>query len=481
MSKRLIPFILLLLSTGAEAAQPSSAMYRLVQDGIVAVGGNGANAQFTLHGGDTAGTARLLPAPITARRDVTGTTDDTQAVILVQGAGEEQVRATIVSNTNTFVAKDVLFKLGPNTLTVIAADLLGNTSTTQRHVVLDLPLEKKIECTKYKVTGQTDASAVLVTVNGRTANLNQDTHTYTAVIGLSLGRNTITATAQDAIGNSADATVHVYVLQSTHPPAMPTVGTIGPKLPPFTTDTQITISGTKVKDTSVWVNGQQAAATSDTTWTITLSLREGDNILRVIAKDELGVSSAEAVRNVVVDNEPPVITAADVTTNFNPYTFAGSVDDSLTTVLVNGLLAQREGRVFSAPLSLTYGANAVIINAKSRRDLPSSKTVTVTLGHVPVINTIAPSDGRLLYLSRPFTLQVAATDAENDPREYQLTRGATVMQLWSPQNALSWTPAAGDLGAHLLLFEARDAYGGQDQQQAEVLVIREPVPPPVQP
>lgn len=479
MPTRLTLFILLLLSASmVEAAQPSNATYRLVQDGIVPAGGKAANAQFMLQGGGFTGGAASAPAPVTVRRAVTGTTDDPNANILVQGAGEEQIPAVIVGNN--FTAQDVLLKLGPNTIIVRATDAAGNTRTVDcRHVFLDLPAERKTMRFPYVVTGNVELAAIRVSVNGQDAALNQGA--YAAEVGLTSGLNAISATAWDEAGNPMEKTVRAFVPLPTLPPAMPTVGTVGPELPPFTTDSQITVSGTNAAGTTVWVNGQQATATSDTTWTITLNLQEGDNILHVIAKDALGVSSAEAVRNVVVDNNAPVIAAANVTTNLNPYTFTGSVDDSLTTVLVNGLLAQRNGRAFSTPLSLTYGTNPVTVQATSPRNLASSKNITVTLGHVPVINTIAPPDGRLLYLGRPFTLQVAATDTENDPREYQLMRGATLLQPWSPQSTLSWTPAASDLGVHLLLFEARDAYGGSDQQQAEVLVIREPVPPPVQP
>ncbi|HAM39842.1 MAG TPA: hypothetical protein DCP69_00510, partial [Candidatus Omnitrophica bacterium] len=86
-----------------------------------------------------------------------------------------------------------------------------------------------------------------------------------------------------------------------------------------------TLTGTKTAGTSIWINGTQVVAlNSDTTWSITVTLAEGDNDFVIVAKDAVGNVSTSAVATTVVDNLPPVITAAPpAKTNLTPYALTG--------------------------------------------------------------------------------------------------------------------------------------------------------------
>jgi len=323
------------------------------------------------------------------------------------------------------------------------------------------------------VEGTIDDTAASVVVNGVVAILTAGTFRADG-IQLVEGTNTITATATDPAGNSASHSITVVV--DTQPPARPTVaGT-----PPVTTTPSYTLTGTKTPGTSIWVNNVEVVPLGDaTSWTATVSLVEGDNVLVITAKKATGNESATNTVNIVVDNLPPVITVtAPTKTNFNPLTIAGIVDDSLTKVEANSVLATRTGKNFQAAVPLVEGPNTVMITATSPNGYTSTKTLSITLGTIPTITAIQPSDATKLYAGQSASIQTVATDKEGDPIEYQVLLDAGVLADWSAASTLSWTPTAAQSGLHTIEVRARDAFGGVALKQAEVFVLRKPVSPP---
>jgi hypothetical protein len=123
---------------------------------------------------------------------VTGTTEAGTTVI-VKG-----IAATVTGTT--FTATGVPLEYGLNTITATATDAAGNSSSAS----ITVNLGKKIN-----VQGTRDASAITVTVNGIAATLNSGT--FSALVPMTLGINTITVSAQDAAGNSSNATSQTYL------------------------------------------------------------------------------------------------------------------------------------------------------------------------------------------------------------------------------------------------------------------------------
>jgi four helix bundle protein len=288
------------------------------------------------------------------------------------------------------------------------------------------------------------------------------------------GSNTISIEATDLAGNRATKTINVIL--DTRPPARPTHAAT----PPVTSGSTYTLTGTKTKGTSLWVNGTQIVPLGDeTTWSAAVTLSEGDNDFVIVAKDAAGNVSTSAVATTVVDNLPPVIAASPpAKTNLTPFALTGTVDDHLTTVAVNGQSASRSGRSFTADVSLIEGANTITITATSPNGYGSSKTLTIILGTIPAITSTAPSDGAKSYLGTTTTVQVTATDKEVDPIEYQMWLNGALLRDWAAGNATSWTPTSEQAGVHTLELRARDAFGGFASRQARVLVLRKPVEHP---
>lgn len=428
-------------------------------------GGAASNSTYALIGGMAAASTGAQTTSLDI--PVTGTIDDPSATVTVNG-----LPAT-VSGT-TWTANGVRLSLGPNTITATATDTAGNQRSQSIRVYLDVPAAQKTPRFSIAVTGTVDDPTAIVDVNGVAATVASGR--FTASVPLVTGYNRLTATVRDALGNQAAKSISVFVPLA-QPPPMPTVGTTGPPLPRVTTQSSVTIGGTKMPGTSIWVNGQQVyAADSGTTWTATVNLIEGDNELTIIAKNADGTASAPVRVNIILDDLKPVVTfAPPAKTNFNPIQLIGSVDDSDTIVRINGITAARATRTFDVTVPLTLGPNAVHLIATSPNGYVTTRDVTITLGTIPTIQTSQPADGAKTYASTAVMLQVTAQDQESDPIQCQFLIDGAPLADWSSVMSQTWTPGAGLSGVHTVMVKVRDDYGGSNSRDAEVMVVRPPI------
>ncbi len=339
-----------------------------------------------------------------------------------------------------------------------------------------------------RVEGTIDDSNAVIAVNGIPASITATTF-HSDNVPIVEGPNTITATAIDQVGNQGSISITVYL--DTHPPARPTIAT----LPLFTDQASYTLTGTKTTGTSIWINGVEVVALNDeTTWIATVSLQEGDNTFTVIAKDAAGNASTPNVATIVLDTLPAVISnlvfsdpqgqilLLDASTqlpktNFSTVTLQGQVDDSLTQVSANGVVAQRSGLNFVGTVSLVVGNNRIEIVATSPRGFITTETLNVIRGTIPAITHLQPADATILYVDSSPTLQASATDQENDPIQYQILLNGQVMKDWNMLSSISWIPGLTDRGSRWFEVRVRDGFGGQATQQSEVYVVRPGVVP----
>lgn len=323
------------------------------------------------------------------------------------------------------------------------------------------------------VEGSLNELAASVVVNGVAASRQDEAFRATGVRLLE-GPNTITVTATDFGSNRSEREVTVWL--DTQPPARPTAA----DQPAVTAESTITLSGTKTAGTSLWINGVEVVLFNLlTTWSATVTLAEGDNYLSIVTQDEVDHRSTAATMTLVVDALPPVITVeAPAMTNLTPLLLSGSVDDHLTRVVVNGVEATRSGQGFEAAIPLVEGDNPVTITATSPNGYISTKTLVVTLGTIPTITAVQPSDGSFLVAGEAAQMSASATDKEGNPVEYQLWRDGALLVDWTSTATSAWTPTEEQLGVHTLEARARDGFGGEAAMQAEVFVLRKPIEPP---
>ena len=367
--------------------------------------------------------------------------------------------------------------------TAVGATAAGETSNGTFRIIGGIGNAEVIPPTPASfvvtINGTVDDPAAAVTVNGVLASMSGNS--FSLSLTLPMGSNSLTAIARDPAGNTRTKSVTVSVIPPPRPPAMPTVGTFGAPIPLFTAQSSLTIGGTKTPNTSIWINGAQVVALSSaTTWTATVTLVEGDNELFVEVHGPYGTPSAKARVLIVLDTLPPVVTFTPPTkTNLDPITLTGTVDDSLTTVTINGVVSTRTGRTFQAAVPLpVIGANVIQLTAISPNGYRTDRTVSITRGTIPTITAVQPAQASKLYAAVATTLQVNAADAEADPISYQILLDGVVLIDWGSGRATTWTPTTSQFGPHTVTLKARDAYGGDRSQSVNVYVLRKPVSPP---
>jgi hypothetical protein len=145
-----------------------------------------------------------------------------QADVAISGMTEMGASVTVDGDAATVDSTgvwsvDVTLSEGANALTVEATDAVGNTNTVTVDIVLDttaptLSVTAPADGTHVSeasvvVTGTTEAGA-MVYVDGVLAEMVSTTG-WEAMVVLAEGSNTVTVTAQDALGNSVSMTLEV--------------------------------------------------------------------------------------------------------------------------------------------------------------------------------------------------------------------------------------------------------------------------------
>ena len=230
-----------------------------------------------------------------AQLTITGTvTDATATTVTVNN-----VAAT--RNGNEFSAVVSLVE-GPNTFIIRAEDAAGNQTETTRTITLQVqhdttpPVITLTDPTEGLITNAspvtvsgivTDASAVTVTVNNQPVTLSGTQ--FSASLTLTEGSNTITILAADAFGNVG--TVSRTVALDTIAPVLTVTSPIDGA---FTTEAQITLTGSVTDATTISVTVNDIVATvSGNDFSAIVPLSEGPNTLLVRSVDAAGNQTEE--------------------------------------------------------------------------------------------------------------------------------------------------------------------------------------------
>ena len=110
-------------------------------------------------------------------------------------------------------------------------------------------------------------------------------------------------------GTLSDTETLVVTVQDARPWTTPPIGPVLNVLPSSTNVRTLTLSGTKPAYTSVWINGTEVVARDRlTTWTASVSLSEGNNVLSVRTRDVADLASFTIQRMVLLDTVAPGLT-----------------------------------------------------------------------------------------------------------------------------------------------------------------------------
>jgi hypothetical protein len=326
-----------------------------------------------------------------------GVTDASPASVTVNGV------AASVSGSS-FTATNVPIGSGPDVdLVVLATDAAGNTARVSRvvHVDRDAPLIHVDQPTAGAFVGSaavavsgtvSDASAVVVRVNGVTATVANGA--FTATVPAADGPVTLQAVAEDAAGNTAAFSVPLTV-----DTAAPEVTIAAPAAGAILRNTAVTVTGTvtDATPTVVRVNGTLATIVGSA-FTATVPATDGAVTLTAIASDAAG-NTATTATSVTVDSVAPVlrITAPAPGSNTNAAAIhvTGTVDDATAvTVTVAGVVVPVVASQFSYDVVADEGDATIAAVATDAAGNTATASVTVTVDRsAPSVAIVAPVSG----------------------------------------------------------------------------------------
>ncbi|MED4017411.1 S8 family serine peptidase [Sutcliffiella cohnii] len=256
----------------------------------------------------------------------------------------------------------------------------------------------------------------------------------------------------------------------------------------FTNESSVTVEGTSAPSTTVHVynNGEEvgtASTSSQGTYSVEVSLSEGENSLTAKASTENGMTDASEAVVVVLDQVAPEVEITSpvdgLKTNRETVTVEGTVEDeNIDSVTVNGQSATVSNGTFSKRILLDEGANEIEVVATDKAGNTSSDSMTVYAKFSDItISNVEPSEDVTLRagesvtisfsseedLDASFVLRMPLTNLSglNNATELPLTEVAP------GQYEVTWT-APSTIMAEGVEIEviARDDYGNESREIA---------------
>jgi uncharacterized repeat protein (TIGR02543 family) len=278
----------------------------------------------------------------TATLNISGTVTDSSGVASLKINGAD------VTVTGGSFSHAVTLVTGANTITIVATDTLGNSTTDTRTITLDqtAPIltvtapadNSKTAQSLATITGTiSETSTVTVKINsGTPQNASITGNSYSADVTLASGLNTITITATDLAGNTTSA-----VRSITYDNTNPSLSVSNPAQDISTTQSVLTISGT-VTDTvtratiSITADGQTYKLTvaADGSFNQTITLTAERTYPIIVTATDLASNTTTVQRNIIYQLAPQTILKGDVNGD-------GKID------------------IFDALLTLQYGLNLI--------------------------------------------------------------------------------------------------------------------------
>ncbi|MFH1440743.1 MAG: Ig-like domain-containing protein, partial [Candidatus Omnitrophota bacterium] len=166
---------------------------------------------------------------------------------------------------------------------------------------------------------------------------------------------------EDGAGNKSQEQISASIVLDTTAPAKPVVTDTDPrrKINTVTKDL-ITLKGTKEKDASIYINGEEKVnLNSSETWTTQYKLKEGENILKITSKDIAGNESAAEELTIRLKTRIRFIIIQPIRRYVGRHHLVG---DSLNVMVLYTI--DDDKAVRSQKASLKEGSNIITISAQ---------------------------------------------------------------------------------------------------------------------
>lgn len=277
--------------------------------------------------------SETLNATVTVSGTVVDSGENASGVasVIVNGIGA-------IITGSTWTAENVPLNIGSNTITATAKDINNNSAAasitvvrippdTQAPTLTIISPANNSETFDPQITvsgtvvdqGEGSTGVQSVVVNGITATYNAGANTWSGVVNLNDGVNTITVTATDNAPNPNQSQAAVQVSKLVIQP--PTLTVTNPQNGAFLSADSITVAGSVFSNKpdmtfNVSVNGQPANP-AGREFTKVLALTDGANFINVLATDALGQQAQQSI-TVTNDRTPPTVFLTNVPPVVNP-------------------------------------------------------------------------------------------------------------------------------------------------------------------
>lgn len=225
---------------------------------------------------------------------------------------------------------------------------------------------------------------------------------------------------------------------------------------------------------------------------VPLPSQVGDHDVQVVVCDVVEHSDSISFQITVVEASgnrsptliPPGNRQIQADTAFSTTLFATDPDvgDVLTFALVTapaGMnISPASGELTWTPSTADLGSHSVTANVTDSEGLQDAKTFDITvIQPLPTVVSNAPPKltvpaNQSIVLGNQLSVQASATDADNDPLVFELVSAPTGMTIDSTSGAISWPPAAAQVGSHDVAVKVSDPHKGVDFGSFIVQVLK---------
>lgn len=234
----------------------------------------------------------------------------------------------------------------------------------------------------YELTGDKDAGTSVWINNEEVIPVNNSTR-WSYTVSLAEGDNLISVTVKDnAVPANESPQIFSHIIKTTKEVSAPYVRWPSSCINGVT----YTLTGTKERNASIWINGAQAVGATDSrTWEASVSLtQEGANAFSVTARDtdipvhESGTVTGAIMRDMTAPSRPVITNWPSGSVLFDSYTLQGTKDAG-ASVWVNGIAvgAADNATTWQYAISLVGGINNVRISCTDIA-VPPNTSIVVT-------------------------------------------------------------------------------------------------------
>lgn len=408
--------------------------------------------------------------------EVRGTVADSSATgVVVDG-----IAAAV--NGGQFVATVPLGAAAAQTITAVATDASGNTTTAAvtinidrvapQIVIISPTADQYTNATSLEVRGSiVDAAIAGVVVDGVAAAITGEQF-VAAPVPLGDGpEQTITAVATDAAGNTTSTTVKVKIDR-----VPPQIAIIMPAAGQYTNATSIEVRGGVIDDapTTVVVDGAPASVIAGEFVAADVAVGAGESqSISVIATDAAGNTATQSV-TINIDRAPPSITLAapppGAVVKGPIVAVSGTVTDSSAAIVtVNGHAMTVAGNAFSGEVPSPDGQLLLHATAVDAAGNEASVEHTIQVDTAPpVVSITEPAPGTVTNQT-----SILVRGTVNDASATVVRAGA--IDIVPVNGMFQATLPLPNEGTNLLIVTVTDAAG--NTQDADVSVVADRTAP----